>query len=184
MMNFSRAIAIVPVAVMLLAAQATAQTTSVDPRRAPPTEQLRRLAPFLGEYTTTMEQTGRTLSGKMDLKLVVNGFYIERTNLSATPDGKIDSEIRSMITWDPTLGKYRIWRFVALAPQRQHDGVAWFDGDTFIEEYPIEGSPSGQRLLRNRITMPSANEMRIVNEIDYVNGKTSVRGVITAKRIK
>jgi hypothetical protein len=183
-MQFSHAIAAVPVTIVLVATQAMTQTTPVDPRRIPPTEQLGRLAPFLGEYITTMEQTGRILSGRMELKLVVNGFYIERTNLSATPDGKVNSEIRSMITWDQKLGKYRIWRFVALAPQRQHDGVAWFDGDTFIEEYPIEESPNGQRLLRNRITMPSTNEMRIINEIEFLDGKTSIRGIITAKRTK
>lgn len=168
----------------VVASNGTSQTVPVDPRRIPPTEQLGRLAPYLGEYSTRMEQANRVVLGTMELKMVVKGFYIERVNVGRTEDGKVDSEIRSLITWDPALGKYRIWRFVPLTPQGQHDGVAWFDGEVFIEEYPIENSPSGQRVLRNRTTMTNPNELRIINEIDYADGRTSVRGVITANRVK
>ena len=172
------------VLMLLLAPNGMAQTAASDPRRAAPTEQLSRLDRFLGRYTTVMEQSNRRVPGTMELKPVVKGFYIERVNLSATADGKVDSEIRSLITWDPELAKYRIWRFVPLTPQKRLDGIAWFDGDVFIEEYPIEGSATGQRLLRNRVTMSSPDEMRIVNEIEYADGKTSTRGIIHATRMK
>ena len=169
--------------ILLLPLSADGQTPA-DPRRVPPTEQLGRLASFLGEYSTTMQQANRIVHGTMDSKLVVRGFYIERVNVGKTDDGKVDSEIRSLITWDPAIGKYRIWRFVPLTPQKQHDGLAWFAGDEFIEEYPIEESPTGQKLLRNRSRVISPDEIRIVNEIDYADGRTVVRGVITATRAK
>jgi hypothetical protein len=169
---------------LVFASKANSQNAPLDPRRVPPTEQLGRLASFLGAYSTTMEQLNRVVSGTMEMKLVVKGFYIERVNVGKTDDGKVDSEIRSLITWDPALGKYRIWRFVPLTPQRQHDGLAWFEGDEFVEEYPIEDSPTGQKTLRNRTTVTRPDELRIINEIDYTDGRTVVRGVITAKRVR
>ena len=182
-MKLTTIVALVAIPLMF-ASKAFSQTAPVDPRRVPPTEQLGRLASFLGEYSTTMEQSNRIVPGTMDVKLVVKGFYIERVNVGKTEDGKVDSEIRSLITWDPALGKYRIWRFVPLTPQKQHDGIAWFHGDEFVEQYPIENSPTGQKTLRNRTTVINPNELRIVNEIDYADGRTVVRGVITAKRLK
>jgi hypothetical protein len=158
------------------------QTASNDPRRKKPTAELERLKHFLGKYTTVMDRNGQKLPGTMEVNSVVGGWYIERINFTKSADEKIDSEIRSLITWDPALGYYRIWRFVQLTPQTKHDGVGRFEGDAFIEEYEFEGTSKGQQILRNRITMPDKDEMRIVSEIQSSDGKVSPRGIIIAKR--
>lgn len=161
---------------------APAQTARTDPRRIPPAAQLGLLKPFLGEYEVTMTQQNRVLTGTMEIKTAINGFYIERTNITKSTDGAIDSEIRSFITWDPALGSYRIWRFVALLPQRKHDGVGRFEGQEFIEEYDIEGVTP--QVLRNRVTMVGTDQIRIVNEIQHADGRISLRGVIVGRRIR
>jgi hypothetical protein len=160
------------------------QTASNDPRRRKPTVELDKLQHFLGKYTTIMDRNSQKLHGTMEINPAVGGWYIERINYTKSEDGKIDSEIRSLITWDPALKHYRIWRFVQLTPQEKHDGVGRFEGDVFIEEYEFEGTNKGQQILRNRITMPNKDEMRIVNEIQSSDGKVTLRGVIIAKRVK
>ena len=161
---------------------ACAQAAREDPQRRKPTAELARLAPFLGSYTTVMERKGRSLPGTMEIRPVVGGWYLERVNFTRSDDGSIESEIRSLITWDPALGHYRIWRFVQLTPQRKHDGVGRFEGDVFIEEYELERGDADRRILRNRISMTGRDEMRIVNEFEGDDGKVAVRGVITARR--
>ncbi len=153
-----------------------AQSDSTDTRRIKPVEQLERLKPFLGKFSLTMQQSNKTLTGTITAEPVVKGWYIERVITSKTVDGSIDSEIRSLITWDPSISKYRIWRFVPLTPQAKHDGTGWFDGDTFIEEYEFESSKGQSTSLRNRISMTSNDEMKIVNEIKNASGVTSIRG--------
>lgn len=160
------------------------QQDSIDSRRVKPTEQLGKLKPFMGEFSLEMDQSNRTLTGMMKTEFVVKGWYIERMMTSKTEDGTIDSEIRSLITWDPKINRYRIWRFVPLVPIAKHDGIGWFEGDTFIEEYEFDPSDTKRKLLRNRITMLNADELRIVNEIEDFSGRSSVRGIITAKRLK
>ena len=160
------------------------QTAKNDPRRTKPTAELDRLKQFLGSYTTTMDLNGQKLPGTMEVKSVVGGWYIERVNYTKSEGGTIDSEIRSLITWDPARGHYRIWRFVQLTPQAKHDGTGRFEGDVFVEEYEFEGTDKGQQILRNRITTPSGDEMRIINEIQSSDGKVSPRGVIVAKRVQ
>ena len=171
----------------LVAAFSTAglsQTAASDPRRQKPTAELEKLNHFLGKYSTTMERNGQKLPGTMEIKSVVGGWYIERINFTKSEDGKVDSEIRSMITWDPALGVYRIWRFVQLTPQSKHDGTGRFEADVFIEEYEFEGTGKGQQILRNRVSMPNKDEMRIVNEIQGSDGTVSPRGIIIAKRVR
>jgi len=169
--------------ILMLPLTLSAQQDSTDPRRVKPVEQLERLKPFLGKFSLTMQQSNRTLTGTIIAEPVVKGWYIERVITSKIEDGSIDSEIRSLITWDATLGKYRIWRFVPLTPQAKHDGVGWFEGNTFIEEYEFEPSKGFSNFLRNRITMITDNEMKIVNEVRSASGVTSTRGIITAKRL-
>ena len=158
------------------------QTSANDPRRVKPAAELERLHQFLGSYTTTMDMKGRKLPGTMEVKTVVGGWYVERINYSKSDDGTVDSEIRSLITWDPAERHYRIWRFVQLTPQKKHDGIGRFVDDAFVEEFEFEGTGKGNQILRNRITMPSKNEMRIVNEIQSADGTVALRGVIVAKR--
>ena len=155
--------------------------TAVDPRRKP-TAELEKLIPSIGSYSLIMEQSGQKLTGTMEVKTAVKGYYIERIITTKSDDGKIDSEIRSLITWDPAIQRYRIWRFVPLVPQKRHDGIGWFDGEVFIEEYEIEATERKQRFLRNYITVTSKNEVKIINEIEYTDGKKTVRGIITTKR--
>lgn len=156
--------------------------TTVEPRRQKPTAQLEKLIPSIGTYSLTMEQSGRTLTGTMEVKPVVKGFYIERIITTKSEDGKVDSEIRSLITWDPAIQRYRIWRFVPLVPQKRHDGMGWFDGEVFIEEYEIEANDRNQRYLRNYITVTNNDEVKIVNEWEYTDGTKAVRGIIRVKR--
>ena len=171
-------------AILLLSTVLFAQQDSTDPRRIKPTEQLERLKRYIGEFSLIMDQSNRKLTGMIKTEFVVKGWYIERTITSKTDDGTIDSEIRCLITWDPNINRYRIWRFVPLSPIAKHDGVGWFDGDTFIEEYEFDPSDTKRKLLRNRITMTNADEIKIVNEIEDNTGKISIRGIITAKRLK
>ena len=175
---------LIAVLIAALAIQASAQTPADDPRRVKPTAAMARLNHFVGNYVTVMERKGKSLQGTMEIKPVVGGWYLERTNYTRSENGEIDSEIRSLITWDPERGHYRIWRFVQLTPQDRHDGVGRFEGEEFIEEYPIERSSGPGRLLRNRITMTSRNEMRIVSEVEHADGKVAQRGVIIATRVK
>ena len=171
-------------AILILSTVLFAQQDSTDLRRIKPTEQLERLKPYIGEFSLIMDQSNRILTGMIKAEFVVKGWYIERTITSKTDDGTIDSEIRCLITWDPKSNRYRIWRFVPLSPIAKHDGVGWFDGDTFIEEYEFDPSETKRKLLRNRITMTNADEIKIVNEIEDNTGKISIRGIITAKRLK
>ena len=55
-----------------------------------------------------MDRNGQKLPGTMEIKPAVGGWYIERIDYTRSGDGKIDSETRSLITWDPALGYYRI----------------------------------------------------------------------------
>ena len=161
----------------------SAQTSRSDPRRIPPTAELDKLKHFLGEYTTSFEQGTTKLPGTMEIRSAIKGFYIERINLTRGQDGKIDSEIRSLITWDPDIGQYLIWRFVPLLPQRKHDGVGRFEGNVFVEEYEFEGTNKQKQILRNRITTDGKDDIRIVNEIQQSDGTIKPRGVIVAKRV-
>ena len=183
MMRITKAVAIF----FLIVAESTVsfgQTAANDPHRRKPTAELDQLRRYLGKYTTVMDRNGQQLPGTMEVKPAVGGWYVEWINYTKSEDGKIDSEIRSLITWDPALGHYRIWRFVQLTPQKKNDGTARFEGDVFIQEFEFETEDKGRQILRNRITMPGHDEMRIVNEIESSDGTVKLRGIITARRAK
>ena len=173
------------VAVWLAAAfpyACAAQSGADDPRRRKPVAELARLAPFVGTWATAMDRKGKTLPGTMVIEPVVNGWYLERTNRTRSEDGALDSEIRSLITWDPARGYYRIWRFVQLVPQDKHDGVGRFEDGAFVEEYAFPPGDPERKILRNRISLHGPDEMRIVSEIEGADGTVAVRGVVTARR--
>ena len=149
-----------------------------DPKNVPkpPSVELSKLSPFLGTYSITAQYAGASWSGTMTIEAVIKGWYVERTIL-VTTEG-IDREFHSMITFDRNAQQYRIWRFETF-PAGHNEGTGRFDGDQFIEEY----SSGDGSILRNLNAIVSANELRIVTEVQEADGKIEQVGITTAKRV-
>ena len=169
--------------ILLCAFSATAQT---DPNNVPkpPTAELKKFEPFLGKYTVTSDYGGLKFSGTLEIKPVIKGWYIERTILGKNGDGRIDRELRLMITFDTSLKSYRLWRFETVPPQTNNEMTGRFEENAFIEEAELKNRDGSKRIFRNRITMTNKDEVRIVTESQNATGKVTPIGVTIGKRVK
>ena len=168
-------------AALCLPAVAQAQ---VDPATMPepPTEELSRLAPFLGSYDVVSDYMGSMWEGDLELRSAVKGWYVEwEINVQSGP---IDRQLRMFITWDDELGHYRIWRFETLppAPPDREQGVGRFEGEDFVMEWnePTPWGAPGQ--LRNRLILKGDDILEVVTEGQPLGGEVVRVGVTTARR--
>ena len=167
--------------VLLGAFSAIAQTNPNNIPK-PPTDELKKFEPFLGKYNVTAEYAKLKFSGTMEIKPVIKGWYIERSILIKTDDGKIDRELHVFITYDRRLKSYRLSRFETLPPGN-NESSGRFEGNEFIEESEV--TRNGDKvILRNRITMADKDEVRMVTEAQDAAGKITLVGVAIGKRMK
>ena len=169
--------------ILLCACSATAQ---VDPNNVPkpPTAELKKFEPFLGKYNVTADYARLKWSGTLEITPAVKGWYIERAILIKTDDGKIDRELRLMITFDKRLKSYRMWRFDTTPPQTNNEMTGRFEENEFIEEAELKNPDGSKRIFRNRITMTNKDELRMVTESEDATGKVTQIGVTIGKRVK
>jgi hypothetical protein len=168
--------------ILLCALSATAQ---VNPNNVPkpPVAELKKFEPFLGKYNVTADYAKLKWSGTLEIKPAIKGWYIERTILIKTDDGKIDREFRSLITFDTSLKSYRVWGFETLPP-KNNERSGRFEGNEFIEELEIKRRDGSKSTLRSRYMMPDKDEVRIVTEDQDAAGKITPVGVTVGKRVK
>jgi len=157
-----------------------------DPNNVPkpPVAELKKFEPFLGKYNVTADYAGLKLSGTLEIKPAIKGWYIERTILVKNDDGRIDRELRVMITFDTSLKSYHAWRFETLPPGTNNEMTVRFEENEFIEEAERTNPDGSKRIFRNRISMTNKDEMRIVSENSDAKGKVRQIGVTIAKRMK
>lgn len=167
--------------VLAFVPSASAQTdpTSIP---KPPAEQLARLAPFLGDYSQTMDYAGQAWAGTLAIRPAVKGWYVEwEIN---TRSGPIDRQLRLLVTWDREAEKYRIWRFETLPPlpAGANEGTGRFDGDEFLMEWAMPAPDGEMGTFRNRARMTAADTLTIVTEGERASGEVRRIGVTTAVR--
>ncbi len=158
-----------------------------DPNNVPkpPTEKLKIFEPYFGKYNQTMLYAGIKFSGTMEIKPAIKGWYVDWTILTKSEDNKIDREFRMMVTYDSTLNKYLAWGFETL-PHLNWECTISTEGTDLIIEWliPAKGDKPA-RILYDRRSKPSADEIKIVTELHSLDGKLLRQvGVTTATRIK
>jgi hypothetical protein len=124
-----------------------------------------------------MDYAGLKMSGTLEIRTVVKGWYVERIILTKTEG--IDREFHTFITYDQDVKRYRIWRFETTPPGK-NEGAVRFEGDQMIEDWEVDPGV----IIRSRTTMVNQNEMQIVSEVQDANGRITQIGVTTAKRVK
>lgn len=158
-----------------------AQTDARDVPK-PPTAELEKFRPYFGLYELTGDFAGLEWSGTLEISPAVKGWYVEWL-IDIHHGQAIDRQLRMLITWDPTLEKYRVWRFETLNPQPPEaaEGEARFDGDQLVMEWHSK-APDGQPgLFRNRVSI-NGPELVIVTEGETANGRIHEIGVTRARR--
>src|SRR4029453_9967663 len=130
----------------------------------PPTPELKKVDPFLGKYSHTMDYAGLKWSGTLEIRTAIKGWYVQRIILTKTEG--IDREFHSFFTYDPDVKRYRIWRFEPLPPGK-NEGTVRFEGDQMIEEEEFEPGV----IFRNRTTMVNKNKLRIVSKRQEARGR-------------
>ena len=112
----------------------------------------------------------------------MKGWYVEWV-LDIHHSQAIDRQLRMLITWDPALAKYRVWRFETLNPQppATAEGEVRFDGDQLVMEWHSK-APDGQPgIYRNRVGI-NGPELVIVTEGETADGRIQEIGVTRARR--
>ncbi len=177
-MKVFKTISVLLVVVICFALKTNAQ---INPNNIPkpPTAELEKHKPFFGKWKISSIYAGLNFSGTLEIKSAIKGWYIERTILVKSSDGKIDREYRSMVTYDSTVGHYRIWRFETMPPGKIIEGKGRFEGSTFIEEWEFRPG----NVFRNRHILVNKNEMRIETESENANGEIRHIGVTPGKRV-
>jgi hypothetical protein len=170
---------------LLVVLNALPAAGQIDPNNVPkpPTVELKKFEPFLGKYTVTADYAGLKFSGTLEIKPVIKGWYIERTIMVKNEDGRIDREFRTMITFDTSLNSYRAWRFETVQP-RNNEMSGRFVGNEYIEESEGKAKNGSKQIFRNRSTLTSTGDLRIVTEIQDAAGQVRRIGLMLAKRVK
>jgi hypothetical protein len=132
------------------AAHAQADTSNIP---QPPSRELMRFQRFMGSYTLTGHYLGLDWRGSLDVRPAVKGWYVE-WEINAH-SGPIDRQLRMMVTWDPQLERYRMWRFETFLPEPvgRAEGVGRFEGDEFVQEWKTFTPDGAPGVLRNRFLM-------------------------------
>lgn len=154
-------------AAAVAAAEAHAQTDPENPPE-PPTERLAALQPFLGLYVHTDQDWAGVgaFSGTLEVRPAVKGWYVEW--IIDTHHRTIDRQLRMIMTWDPELQRYRVWRFET-TPQQPPGTVeaeGRFVGDTLVMEWSgVPGPRGGTGTFRNRAFMDGPDELVIISDV-------------------
>ena len=165
--------ALLPVVAWLVAGGLTARAAraqmDAEHPPEPPSERLAALRPFFGLYThrnAEWRDVGR-FNGTMKIGPAIKGWYVEW--VIDTQSGAIDREARLLITWDETLGRYRVWGFATNAqdPPGAVEGTARFVGDTLFMEWEGKSGPPGAppATYRNWLYMAGPDELVTVTDV-------------------
>jgi hypothetical protein len=149
----------------------------------PPTEKLKVLEPYFGNYALTGNYGNLKWSGTMEVKPIIKGWYVEWIILVKSEANKIDREFHMMITWDDQINKYRVWWFQT-TPQFPELDLK-IEGSDIIVEAKYKTPDGETRINYNRYSMPNKDQIKTVTEIHSVDGKKIKDiGVSFANRIK
>ncbi len=175
---------LVSIAMGALLFSADAGLSQTDARNVPkpPTAELEKFRPYFGLYELSGDFAGLEWSGILEITPAVKGWYVEWV-IDIHHAQAIDRQLRMFITWDPTLEKYRIWRFETGNPQSPEatEGEARFDSNQLVMEWHWKAPDGDPGIYRNRVSM-NGPELVIVTEFEKTSGSIQEIGVTRARR--
>jgi hypothetical protein len=160
-----------------------AQDTSKNVRGASPPPELKRFEPFLGHYKAAVDWPSRNLKweGSLEIAQAIKGWYIESNLIKETAGPH--RHWRMLMTWDGNQKKYRVWRFETNPPFAELEGVIKFEGDNeWYAEWQNFPQPLGKATYFSRFRLKNKEELDIITEILYADGKRERLGVVTCRR--
>lgn len=161
------------------------QDSSRNVRGNSPPPQLKRFEPFWGRYSAAVDWPTRNLKweGSLELAYTIKGWYLESNLIKETAGPH--RQWRLLITFDNNLQKYRVWRFETNPPLAGLEGVIKFEGDNeWYAEWQNFPQPKGKATYFSRFRLKNNDELDIITEILYADGKGERLGVVTCKRTK
>jgi acetyl esterase/lipase len=167
--------------VAVLVTPAGQGTTATNDVPGSPVEHMARLQPFLGAYTIIMESGDQETRGTLEVRPVLGADYVEWKIASAGRAWRL----RFLMTWDPGMGRYRIWRFDTrrLQPPGENEGVAPFIDGELVMEWSMPAPDGRPATFRNRTWMVSEDTLVIMNERELRDGEIRPLVRTTAHRL-
>lgn len=138
----------------LLSAMAAAQA---GPPPKEVADQLKKLAPYLGEYTVNMNWQGIESTGKSVWQLDIEGWIVKVQFLLTDTEGN-KRENRLLITYDADMKKFRIWRFETMGILPEPEGTIRFEGTDLITEWNMTNPYGVKGIYQNVIRLKGPNK--------------------------